>query len=1621
MKKILTYCLRSLKWIILGVLSLVVLLIVLLYIPPVQDFVVGKVLQSLNSKGDMQINVKKFRLSFPVRLTADSLEMHTSGMEISASRFHTRVEVLPAFAGNLSIPVLILNDAVVNIGTPDSTLYMRANLRDASIEETTVKLISSQVNIGSLKAAGGIVNMILSTDTVPAPATQSEPIDWKISLTRAELDSITYHMEYDPTIMALDCDLPEAILTEGEIDLATSNLNVGSLTINRVDATYITPTAEYLATHPVPEVHQPADTVKTAPWTIVARKLSVNDSHAIYATDGAIPSQYFDPSFIEASEINIEVDSFINHGTDIRVPIRKISARESCGISFFLSGSFSMDSTAMHADNIALTTATTAIWLNAMMGMEPVNAPVKVKLDAEISTDDLRKLTPAAMQPIVAGLPQFQPLKAYADIDGTMDNISINRLSAEIPRYISIAAEGKIADYTDLNRTTGKLDISGNLYDGNFIKTSLFDAKMRRTINIPALKLTGSATMARGIIEGDIRAYTQGGDIALDAMWNNRAEGYDIEATFNSFPVHAILPTSGIGNLTASISAKGEGLDFFSPATDADALIDLKAVRYNGNTYRNITLEAALAEGNAKVNAKSANPAVNFEFDATGNLAGDQLDWTFSGDVHRIDLHALALSDTTAEGSIALNGKASYIPPFAATRRTPGRPMTVRSAVDIASLSWTMPDQTISGRNINLTFNTADSLTDATLRNNDLAIDFSSPSPLDTILSHLTVASERLDRDIARRRFAIDSMQQALPQFKFNMQAGNGRNILSNILSAQKMTIGNITVSAANDTILHADASMTRIKSGETKVDTITLNFFQRGAYMLYDARMNNRPGTFDQFADVNARGYISASNLSLLLRQQNIKGETGYSIGLMAQMPDTNNIILRIVPYHPIIGYKDWEVNKDNFIEFNIESKHLDANLYLHNSESSLKLFTDHSHENDSVQEDINLQISDIKLSDWIALNPFAPPITGDLSANMKVNWDLPDVNGSGTVTLNNLYYDREKVGDFGLDIDLTTNAAGTVRASTSLTVNGVKSITAVGNLNDSTALNPFLLDFRMIHFPLNVVNPFLPPGTASLSGTLNGVMDITGSMTAPKFNGYVQFDSTTLDVTMLGTPFRFSEEKIPMDSNIVTLKDFTIYGANSNPLFINGSVDMAELSSPRIGLNLKARDMQVIGSQKSRKSQAYGKAFINLDAGIKGSLSFLSIDADLSILSGTNVTYVMPDAVNAITSRSSQDMVKFVNFNDSTEVEEADTVARPQMLMNIDAQLTIMTGTTITVELSADGNDKVQLQSNGVLSYTQDFMNDQRFTGRLNIPAGFVRYSLPVIGEKQFNFREDSYISFNGNMMNPILNVQAVDNMRANVSVNNNNRVVNFDVGLGVTGTLENMNVAFDLSCPDDITIANELKSMTAEQRANQAMNLLISGIYRSGTTQTISSGNIGTNALFGFLESQLNNWASSAIKGVDISFGINQYDKTVDGANTTAMNYSYQVSKSLFNDRFKIVVGGNYTTDAEADENFAQNLISDISFEYLLNKAGTKYVRLFRHTGYESILEGEITQTGVGFVYKKKIKRIGEIFRFLTPKKKKPKVPVTPMAPEPSDAIVPSQTTSTTQSAADDEQKH
>lgn len=409
------------------------------------------------------------------------------------------------------------------------------------------------------------------------------------------------------------------------------------------------------------------------------------------------------------------------------------------------------------------------------------------------------------------------------------------------------------------------------------------------------------------------------------------------------------------------------------------------------------------------------------------------------------------------------------------------------------------------------------------------------------------------------------------------------------------------------------------------------------------------------------------------------------------------------------------------------------------------------------------------------------------------------------------------------------------------------------------------------------------------------------------------------------------------------------------------------------------RASNIQVINSSRPKGADAYGKAFLDIDADVKGTMEHLNVNADLKVLSGTNVTYIVPDATSAIASQSNSDMVTFVQFNDTAQVKKADSITTSAMALNLMANLVVEPGSVITVDLSSDGQDRVRVEGSGDLDYTLSALNGDRLTGRFNISGGFVRYNIPVMGEKRFDFNEGSYISFSGDMMNPTLHVTAVDQLKANVTQQGqNSRLVNFDVILNVTGTLQNMGVAFDLTTNDDITVQNELASMSPDQRANQAMNMLLYNVY-TGTGGTKGNANLSGNALYSFLTSQLNSWAANNIRGVDISFGIDQYDKTFNGSTSTTTSYSYKVSKTLFNDRFKIIVGGNYSTDADADENFSQNLINDISFEYMLNRSGSMYVKIFRHTGFESILEGEVTQTGVGFVVKRKINSLRDIFRF------------------------------------------
>ena len=1216
---------------------LVILVPVLLYIPPVQDWAVGFATDKVNSATGMDIHVGRLRLKFPLRLAVDDVSVLQAPGDtmLTARHASVAVRVLPLLRGHVDVDGLSLDSAFYQLGTPDSVMWLRAHIAKGDISATDILLKDNTINLDRADISGVDVSLRMLDDTTATPVDTAAATPWLIRAGRITMSDVTYRMSMLPVIDSLGCRIDRAELNQATVDMGTKRIFGRSLHIDSVAAAYIYPKVDPDA------ATAPTDTTVTPDsemWTITADTLRLTGREALYAERGASPLPGFDPAYIAATDIVIEVDSFYNRGTSIRVPLRTLSATERCGLPLRADGLFTMDGTTMTASDFNISTLRSMLRFDAGMGIGDLTSdptlPLSLKGNGVISPADVAQAFPdmrATLAPL--GL-----LSLSTDIDGTAGELNVHDLVMSMPGVFRLQGNGTVDHPFDPEKIGGGISLDGALATLSDRQFSFLPIH-----TVPALQLRADVDYHPGEASGNVEVTTHGGRLAADGSWSARPQDYDANIVLDRFPVDLFMPELGVGQVTAKATVDGRGYNPMAKNTSIDADINLKRLIYQKETYSDINLRASLHAGEATGNLVSHNPGADASLDFTAWLKGDSVRYNVQGDLRDINLQTLHLSDSVNSGHMQIASSGFY------NVATQGMDVTA----DVSSLLWRLPGMTIDpGSPVRLTSRSEADGSRTSLTNGDLNLLLTTPGSLMSFVNALPPAMTTLQSQIDSMRVDVPVLNNAIPRFALRADMGRS-NVAAQYLESSGIKIGRLSATVANDSLLRLNALVNTLAMNTTRIDTIRLDAVQHGQYLVYHAAMNNRPGTFDDFAHVTLNGFAGSNRASAFLKQQNIKGDKGFNLGLNADIIDSI-VTVRFVPTKPTIAYKPWTLNKDNFLSLDLATKHLDANLELTGDNSFVRIFTTHGGEeavaaNDSVhnhyrgeQEAVKVQISRIRLQDWLAINPFAPPIKGDLSADLSFMYEKPTITGNGTVSLTDLYYGRDRVGDFDLDVDVANSAGGKLMADVTLMVDSIPTITARGVLNDSTLATPFLLDFNMIKFPLNVVNPFIPDKMASLSGQLNGSMKITGDMANPRFDGYINFDTTAVKVTMLGTSFRFSDERIPVDSNIVTFNDFNIFACNENPLTINGTVNATSLSNVKLDLDMAARNMQVVKADRARGgSDVYGKAFLDLFAGIKGNMQLLKVNADVSLLEGTNVTYVMPEAEQAVASQADQDMV--------------------------------------------------------------------------------------------------------------------------------------------------------------------------------------------------------------------------------------------------------------------------------------------------------------------------------------------------------------------------------------------
>jgi hypothetical protein len=738
-------------------------------------------------------------------------------------------------------------------------------------------------------------------------------------------------------------------------------------------------------------------------------------------------------------------------------------------------------------------------------------------------------------------------------------------------------------------------------------------------------------------------------------------------------------------------------------------------------------------------------------------------------------------------------------------------------------------------------------------------------------------------------------------------------------------------------------------------------------------ARVKNGPRNKVANFDALLSAFFTPKGLESKMLFIDEKGNKGVDFGLNVGIADSA-LKVQLTPLDPIFAYRRFKVNADNYVSIN-KNNHIKANMnLLADDGTSLNLY---STPNENAQQDITLSIANFNLGELSRVMPFMPMVTGMLNGDVHAVMEEKQATVSMDVNVKKMGYEGNPLGDIGMEMIYFPNTDGSHLVDGILSQNNREIALLNGRYWTQDEEGQIEAEAHLMRLPLNIANGFITDNMARLEGYISGVLDVQGPASAPLMSGSLATDSMHICSDPYSIDLRLPDDEITIKKNFLDLDKIEAFANGDNPLTLDGTIDFTDLNQAKLDLNVVARDFNLINAPKRKGVEAYGKVYVDLFGRMQGTLNDLNIRGRLNINGKTNVTYVMKDSPLVVDDQLNS-LVTFTDFSDTTET--VPTVL-PEQNIKMDFQVNIDEATTIHCLMSEDGQDKIELEGGGELRMTYDMLSGMRLFGRYTVLSGTMDYSLVIVSLKNFKIDSGSFVEFTGDMMNPKLNISASERKKASVSNNNVSRTVNFDVGLKITQTLSNLGLEFTLQAPEDLTVQNELASMSIEERGRAAVAMLTTGMYLSPNANGGGNGFDATSALSSFLNSQISNIAGKALSTIDIGFGI---DNTTSATGAAQTDYNFSFAKRFWGNRISVIIGGKVSSGNDA-QNTGMSIINNVSVEYRLDNSGTRYVKAFYNKDTESILDSEVMEMGASLVLRKKTENLGDLFIFRDTKKK------------------------------------
>jgi len=759
-----------------------------------------------------------------------------------------------------------------------------------------------------------------------------------------------------------------------------------------------------------------------------------------------------------------------------------------------------------------------------------------------------------------------------------------------------------------------------------------------------------------------------------------------------------------------------------------------------------------------------------------------------------------------------------------------------------------------------------------------------------------------------------------------------------------------------------------------------------------------------------NLSGKVENNLVDYILQLKDTKDKERYLIAGTLKAKNGNSIV-NLNSQNLVLDYEKWNLSEENLVRLGKNGIYI-TNFNLNKDNNSIKI------QSESEQPNAPLSV-DFKDFEIETITNVAQK--SDLQIGGKINGNalIKDLQKlpifTSDLTIDNLTFQKDTVGNLKINIDNITKNTYTAKIELSGQENKVN---LEGNYKaENNALN---VNLNIEKLNLKSIQGFTFGNLTESTGFLNGNFRITGNAYNPLIIGELKFNDAGFNVKQLNAKFQSINDKIVFSENTIDLNNFVIKDENENDLTINGKINTQDFSNVGFNLTLDADNFKAINSKEKDNKDFYGIMLLDNHLNIKGTMNSPIVDGTIKVNKGTEFTIVLPQDEPSLSDR--EGIVEFVDQDQPkliTTITVDEKISQTQV-KGINASVNIEVDKEAELSLIIDkaNGDFLKLKGEAQLVGGIDESGKTSLTGRYELAEGSYEMSFNLI-KRKFDIKKGSYLLWTGEPTTADINITAVykvetapidllNNQLGDISEevrNTYKQKIPFETELKMKGDLMKPDISFDIILPEgnnsvssEIITATDAKLAQLRQEPDelnkQVFALLLLNRFVGENPFSSESGGTTANSLAResatkILSQQLNNLAGDLIKGFEVDFDLDSSDDYTTGKKENKTDLNVGLSKKLLNDRLKVTIGSSFGIEGPKQENQeTNNIAGDVAAEYQLSKDGRYKLRAYRKNKYQVALQGQVIETGVGFIITIDYNKFKEIFQKSKAKVKKSK---------------------------------